>query len=129
MLKIAGAEYGMCASGARSVVWEPQQLADYDADVIMVGPCGFDLARAVADTQALWFREDTAGWWRQLRAVRDGRVFAMDANSYCARPGPRLVQGTAIMAGILHGARMRERLGERLCPRDAWAPVPSPTSM
>jgi hypothetical protein len=50
----------------------------------------------------------------------------MDANSYCARPGPRLVQGAGIMAGILHGEPLRERLGERLCPADGWAKVLPP---
>ena len=67
-----------------------------------------------------------AGWWEGLRAVRAGEVFAMDANAFCARPGPRLVQGVGIMAGLLHGAPLREWLGERLCPADGWAHVPPP---
>jgi iron complex transport system substrate-binding protein len=35
-------------------------------------------------------------------AVRDGRVYAADANSYFARPGPRVVEGTELLAHLLH---------------------------
>jgi iron complex transport system substrate-binding protein len=34
--------------------------------------------------------------------VRNRRVFAVDANSYFSRPGPRLADGVAILAAILH---------------------------
>jgi len=34
--------------------------------------------------------------------VRDGRVYGMDANSYFARPGPRVVEGAEILAHIIH---------------------------
>ena len=44
--------------------------------------------RAARDTQALWRHE----WWKALPAVKAGRVYALDANSYFARPGPRVVQ-------------------------------------
>ena len=35
-------------------------------------------------------------------AVRNGRVFAVDANSYFARPGPRVVDGTELLAHLFH---------------------------
>ena len=126
------------------------QLRAYDPDVIVVGPCGFGVERAVIDTQALWGRapgEVTGGvataagngseiegglpgrWWEELRAVRAGEVYALDANAYCARPGPRLVQGTALIAGVLHGPQLREWLGPRLCPEDGWARVPPPNKL
>jgi iron complex transport system substrate-binding protein len=34
--------------------------------------------------------------------VRNGRVYAVDANSYFARPGPRVVEGTELLAHLLH---------------------------
>jgi iron complex transport system substrate-binding protein len=34
--------------------------------------------------------------------VRNGRVFAVDANSYFARPGPRVVEGTELLAHLIH---------------------------
>ena len=38
----------------------------------------------------------------ELPAVRSGRVYAADANSYFARPGPRVVEGTELLAHLLH---------------------------
>ena len=40
--------------------------------------------------------------WTDLPAVRAGRVYAVDGNAYFTRPGPRLIEGLEILAGILH---------------------------
>ncbi|HEY6045698.1 MAG TPA: DUF5522 domain-containing protein, partial [Pyrinomonadaceae bacterium] len=37
-----------------------------------------------------------------LPAVRDNRVYAVDANSYFARPGPRVVEGAELLAHLFH---------------------------
>jgi iron complex transport system substrate-binding protein len=42
--------------------------------------------------------------WAELTAVREANVFVVDANSYFARPGPRLIHGTEILARLLHPA-------------------------
>jgi iron complex transport system substrate-binding protein len=42
--------------------------------------------------------------WHEIPAVRNGQVYAMDANSYVSRPGPRLVTGTEAMIKIFHPA-------------------------
>jgi iron complex transport system substrate-binding protein len=34
--------------------------------------------------------------------VRNGRVYAVDANSYFARPGPRVVEGAELLARLIH---------------------------
>uniref|UniRef100_E6Q2H6 Periplasmic binding protein n=1 Tax=mine drainage metagenome TaxID=410659 RepID=E6Q2H6_9ZZZZ len=73
---------------ARAVTWE--EIATSDPDCIAIAPCGFDLAkarRAVADL-------DRIAVWRELRAVREGRVLVLDGNAYFNRPGVRLVEGT-----------------------------------
>jgi iron complex transport system substrate-binding protein len=40
--------------------------------------------------------------WRDLPAIRDRRIFAVEANSYFSRPGPRLAEGVSILAHIFH---------------------------
>jgi iron complex transport system substrate-binding protein len=40
--------------------------------------------------------------WFELPAVRQKRVYAVDANSYFARPGPRLVDGIELLAHLFH---------------------------
>ena len=72
-------------------------------DFVLVMPCGYGVERAVKEYQAAGF---PAGWL-ELPAVRDDRVFAVDANSYFSRPGPRLAHGVELLAGLFHPARAR----------------------
>jgi iron complex transport system substrate-binding protein len=74
------------------------QIADSRPDVIVVMPCGYDSGRAAAECEAAQFRE----CWSHLAAVRERRVFAVDANAYFSRPGPRLAEGVALLAHLLH---------------------------
>lgn len=56
--------------------------------------------------------------------VRSGRlaeglpVWAMDANAAVARPGPRLIDGTIALAGIVHPDRVPP--DDNLARRIAW---------
>jgi iron complex transport system substrate-binding protein len=67
-------------------------------DLILVSPCGFDLARTTSEMKALVRRP---GWFA-LRAVKEGQVYLADGNAYFHRPGPRLVESLEILAEILH---------------------------
>jgi iron complex transport system substrate-binding protein len=78
------------------MTWEALLAAD--PDVVVVSPCGFDLARTRAEMPALTARPE----WRALRAVRAGRVCLADGNAYFHRPGPRLVESLEILAEMLH---------------------------
>ena len=40
--------------------------------------------------------------WNQLSCVKDGNVFAVDANSYFSKPSIRTVTGLEILAKIIH---------------------------
>lgn len=51
--------------------------------------------------------QSTVGW-RELRAVREGRVFQVDANLY-NRPGPNVVRATRQLARILHPEALSSR--------------------
>lgn len=75
-----------------------EELAAADPEVIMIAPCGFDIARTVIELPAL-MRDPR---WSRLRAVRDRRVFIADGNQYFNRPGPRLVESLEILAELLH---------------------------
>jgi iron complex transport system substrate-binding protein len=65
--------------------------------VILILPCGFDIARTRQELPALTRRPG----WENLRAVREGRVVLLDGNQYFNRPGPRLVESLEILAEIL----------------------------
>jgi iron complex transport system substrate-binding protein len=78
------------------ISWE--QVAASDPDVIIVCPCGFDIARTEAEMYWLTRRPE----WRTMRAVGTGRVYLADGNQYFNRPGPRLVETLQILAETLH---------------------------
>jgi len=120
MLEIAGAKYTMCKSGERSAPMKDEDFILIDPDYILIGPCGFSLDRALEDTLAIYKKK---AWWKELRAVKEGRVFALDGNSYYARPGPRLLQGTGIMAACIHGEEIAKELGEELAPSSGYQRV------
>ena len=80
------------------MTWEA--LVEADPDVIVVSPCGLDLARTTAELAALASRPG----WPALQAVRAGRVVLADGNAYFHRPGPRLVESLEILAEALHPA-------------------------
>jgi iron complex transport system substrate-binding protein len=75
-----------------------EQIAESRVDVIIVMPCGYNSVRAAEECSATRFPESSS----QLPAMRDGRVFAVDANAYFSRPGPRLSDGVALLAHLLH---------------------------
>jgi iron complex transport system substrate-binding protein len=39
--------------------------------------------------------------WAELPAVRNGRLYAVDAGAYFSRSGPRLVDGLELLAQII----------------------------
>ena len=84
--------------GKHSPYLEWDALVKADPEVIIIMPCGFGLERTRQETQPLTQRPE----WSSLQAVRTGKVFITDGNSYFNRPGPRLVDSLEILAEILH---------------------------
>ncbi|MBZ5727360.1 MAG: cobalamin-binding protein [Acidobacteriia bacterium] len=87
------------------MTWEQLQAAD--PDVIVIAPCGFDLARTAAE---MYWLTDRPGW-HDLRAVRTGRVYLADGNQYFNRPGPRVVETFQALIEMLYPGQAPTRLG------------------
>ena len=98
LVAIAGGEYGMADPGDRSRPREFAEVREYDPEVLVAAPCGFDLDRTTANADELAAR---AGW-DDLTAARDGRAYAMDGHRYLNRPGPRLIDSLEHLAGLIH---------------------------
>lgn len=88
--------FGSTGSTSPWISWNDVSAAD--PDVILVGPCGYDIEVTTREMGVLQSSEI----WQGLRAVREGRVFVADGNAYFNRPGPRLVESAEILAEILH---------------------------
>jgi iron complex transport system substrate-binding protein len=106
LVELAGATPVLGNPGANSRVLAWDEIAREDPDAIVVGPCGFDLARTHAAIAEL----ETNVIWHSLRAVREGRVHAIDGNAYLNRPGPRLVDTAEIIATQLDAETPRTGL-------------------
>ena len=98
MVRLAGGEELFAGPGERSgrLTWE--RIFEADPDVLVMMPCGFDANRALHEARHLPALEG----WQELTAVKNNRVWAVDANSHFSRPAPRLVDGVEILARILH---------------------------
>ncbi|WP_247730254.1 ABC transporter substrate-binding protein [Halovivax limisalsi] len=97
LVEIAGGRYALASSGERARPREWAEIRDYDPEVVVVAPCGYDLAQTAANLADL---TDRAGW-RDLAAVDAGRAWAMDGHHYLNRPGPRLVDAAEALAAML----------------------------
>ncbi|HTR46020.1 MAG TPA: cobalamin-binding protein [Verrucomicrobiae bacterium] len=75
-----------------------EQIVESRADVIVVMPCGYNLERTASEFH-LGLLPPGA---EELPAVRNRRVFAVNANAYFSRPGPRLADGVALLAHLFH---------------------------
>lgn len=77
------------------VTWEDIVIAE--PEVLIVMPCGFDLQGSLAQAERLLdLAESTT-----LPAVQSGHIYAVDA-AYFSRPSLRVVEGTELLAHILH---------------------------
>jgi iron complex transport system substrate-binding protein len=98
MVRMAGGIDKLGREGADTVrvLWD--DVLQWKPEVLVVMPCGYDLEGASALGQQLYSQPG----WASLPAVRNSRVYAVDANSYFARPGPRIIEGTELLAHLIH---------------------------
>ncbi|HZE54262.1 MAG TPA: cobalamin-binding protein [Bradyrhizobium sp.] len=98
MVRIAGGIDKLGREGTDSVRIQWTDVLQWQPEVLIVMPCGFGLEKAAEQARQL----SAYPGWADLPAVRDSRVYAVDANSYFARPGPRIVEGTELLAHLFH---------------------------
>jgi iron complex transport system substrate-binding protein len=67
-------------------------------EILLIAPCGYSAEQARNEYRTMTFPEG----WHAIPAVRDGRVYALEANSYFSRPGPRLINGLEALAKLFH---------------------------
>lgn len=98
MVEIAGGvdAFGRKNADSVRVAWE--DVIAWVPEVIVVAPCGFHLQDALAQTATL---RELPGW-NALPAVRNGKVYAVDADAYVVRPGPRVIDGIELLAHVIH---------------------------
>ena len=98
MVEIAGGVDALARKGTDSVRIPWEDVLKWSPEVLIITPCGFNLDKVIELTPQLFSNPG----WSELPAVRNDHVYAVDANSYFARPGPRVVDGTELLAHLFH---------------------------
>ena len=117
MVELAGGECGLPAETSTPRDWEA--IREYDPEVLVAAPCGFDLEQTAENLADL---TDRAGF-EDLTAVREGRAYAMDGHQYMNRPGVRIVDSLEYLAALLHPDRFETPPSSAARPLDALRPV------
>ena len=97
LVALAGGHDCLGQAGQHSdwMTWDDLQAAD--PDIIVVLPCGYDLAQTRQATLEIAAHPK----WQQLSAVKNNLVYLTDGNQYFNRPGPRLVDSWEILVEII----------------------------
>jgi iron complex transport system substrate-binding protein len=88
-VRIAGGEDVLGTAGARSreIAWH--EVVAARPEIVIAMPCGWDASRAAREAE-------------RLDRIGAARIVGVDGAAYFSRPGPRLVDGTELLASIFH---------------------------
>jgi iron complex transport system substrate-binding protein len=103
---------GRAGEPAIGTSWEA--VHDVDPDVLVLMPAGLSLAAA----RRAWDAAPKPSFWRSIEAVRRGQVFAVDGEAHFSRPGPRVIEGIAILAEIFDPDGLVD-----VSPVGSWTPL------
>jgi len=110
---------GRLGEPATETTWE--QVRDVEPEQIMLIPCGFDAHRTAQEWRL--GRATRPAWVEDLAAVRNAEVYALDGSAYFSRPGPRVIDGVALLTDLFD-PRVNEGLpAGPWPPADAWLRV------
>jgi iron complex transport system substrate-binding protein len=98
MVSKAGGDDALGRARQPSFKVSAEEIAESNADLILVMLCGYDAARNAAEFK----RTQVPRSWNNLPAIRNHQIFAVDANGYFSRPGPRLADGLQLLAHLIH---------------------------
>ncbi|TAN32471.1 cobalamin-binding protein [bacterium] len=88
LLSLAGIDDPLARPGIPSVAMTWSDVAAARPELLVLAPCGFDRARAVAEAEVVR---------AEIDAVGAARVVVLDGSAYFNRPGPRLVDSLELL--------------------------------
>ena len=98
MIQVAGGEEVLGKVRTPSSRVHLQDIVEAEPEILLIAPCGYSAPQARNEYVSMELPEQ----WNAMPAVRNGRVYALEANSYFSRPGPRLVTGIEALAKLFH---------------------------
>ncbi len=98
MIDYAGGVDALGRIGKPSHRIDWSEVLDYQPEIIVLSPCGFDLNGVLGELHEL---ESYLGW-DKIPAYKSQSIYAVNASTYFSRPGPRIVNGLELLAHIIH---------------------------
>jgi iron complex transport system substrate-binding protein len=98
MVELAGGHDVLGRKSEPSAKIDWHKVVEVAPHVIVLMPCGFDVSQTLRGAPVLKQLEG----WRNLPAVKAGKVFAANGHAFFSRPGPRLIDGLELLAHIIH---------------------------
>ena len=92
MIEIAGGADPLARPGADSQRMDWTDVIAAKPEMIVVAPCGYGL-------------DDAVELARAIPPIEHVTIFAVDANAYFARPGPRIAEGVELLSHLFHPLR------------------------
>lgn len=89
MIELAGGKDPLGKSGSDSERVGLEQVQNATPEIVIFAPCGYRLEKAVE-------------LGRRLPGFPGATIYAVDANGYFARPGPRVAEGVELLAHLFH---------------------------
>ena len=105
LVKIADGVDELGSERGESVRVSWDDVAAYVPEIVAIMPCGFNLQQTMKQIWSVFGRYGSGSGrshFLDLPAIKNNRVYAVDANSYFARPGPRVVEGAELLARLIH---------------------------
>jgi iron complex transport system substrate-binding protein len=105
---------GSAAQPAQQTTWE--SVRDVEPEMLVLMPCGFDAHRSAQE----WLASAAArpAWLADVAAISSGEIYAVNGSAYFSRPGPRVVEGIALLAELFDRGTFTDEL-----PDDAYVRV------
>jgi iron complex transport system substrate-binding protein len=93
LVELAGGTPLVTRAGDHAPTLTDAALRELDPDVVLVKPCGYDVARTLEERDRV---EAIAGLFPRAR------TWVADGNAFFNRPGPRIVESLEILAAAVH---------------------------
>jgi len=97
-VEIAGGDCLLGTAGEKSQTTTYEAIFESKPEILVLIPCGYYTHDILRQLELTKFPSD----WRELPAVKNDNVWALDASAYFSRPAPRVVDGAEILAKIFH---------------------------
>lgn len=99
LVELAGGKNQISRTGDPSRRLYFEEIENSEPEIIILMPCGFDIERINLEYNKTLKKNSR---WNEIPAVKNGKIYSVDASSYFSKPSIRAVTGAEILAKIIH---------------------------